>query len=109
MSICRDSSVGTSWTTEGSEFESLQDFSISPFFILFHVLTFGLVDRFIDQLQVVIPNNYNTTAISTTHSTLENTVQSRQSVTRHFLVTVPTMAIPLPPAQVLSSQNPVQN
>jgi hypothetical protein len=31
------------------------------------------------------------------------------SVTRRFLVTAPTMVIPLPPTQVLSSQTPVQN
>jgi hypothetical protein len=46
-------------------------------------------------------NNYNTISISA--------IYSSQSVTRRFLVAAPTMAIPLPPAQVLSSKAPVQN
>jgi hypothetical protein len=62
------------------------------------------VNRFIDHLQVVTTNNYNTIAISTIYSSLEHTVQCSQSVIRRFLVTAPTMAISLAPAQVLSSQ-----
>jgi hypothetical protein len=62
-----------------------------------------------DQLQVAITNNYNTIAISTPYGSLEHTVWCSQSATRRFLVTAPTMAIPLPPAQVPSSQAPIQN
>jgi hypothetical protein len=51
----------------------------------------------IDHLQVVTTNNYNTIAISRVYSSLEHTVLCSQSVTRRFLVTAPTMAIPLPP------------
>jgi hypothetical protein len=35
---------------------------------------FGLVNEFIDHLQVVTTNNYNTIAISTLYISLENTV-----------------------------------
>jgi hypothetical protein len=69
---------------------------------------FGLVNRFTDHLQVVTASNYNT-IISTFYISLEHTVWCSHSVTRRFLVTAPKMAIPLPPAQVLSSQTPVQN
>jgi hypothetical protein len=67
------------------------------------------MNRVIDQLQVVSTNNYNTIIISTLYSSLEHRVYCSQSVTRHFLLTAPTLAIPLPPAQVLSSQTPVRN
>jgi hypothetical protein len=67
------------------------------------------VNRFIDHLQVITKNNYNTIANFTLYSSLEHTVWCTQSVTWRFLVTVPTMAIPLPPDQVLSSQAPIQN
>jgi hypothetical protein len=67
------------------------------------------MNKFIDHLQVVTTkNNYNTITISTLYNTLEHTVWYSQFVIRLFLVTAPTMAIPLPPAQVLSSQTPVQ-
>jgi hypothetical protein len=64
------------------------------------------VNRFIDYLQVVTTSNYNTNAISTLYRSLKRTVQCSQSVTRRFLATAPTMAIFLPPAQVVSSQIP---
>jgi hypothetical protein len=67
-----------------------------------------MVNIFNDHLQVVTTKSHNTIAISTLYSSVEHTVQCSQSVTRRFLVTAPTMAIPLPPAQVLSSQTPVQ-
>jgi hypothetical protein len=70
---------------------------------------FGLVNRFIGHLQVVTTNNYNTIAISTLYSSLENKVYFSQSVTRRFLVTALTMAIPMPPAQHGPSHTPVQN
>jgi hypothetical protein len=53
---------------------------------------FGSVNIFIDHLQVVTTNNYNTIALSTLYSSLEHTV-----VTRRLLVTAPTIAILLPP------------
>jgi hypothetical protein len=53
------------------------------------------VNRFNDYLQVVTTNNYNTVAISVFYSSLEHTIKCSQSVTRHFLVTAPTMVIPL--------------
>jgi hypothetical protein len=65
---------------------------------------FGLVNRFIDHLQVVTTNSNNTIPTSTLYIALEHTVYCSQCVTRRFLVTAPTMAIPLPPAQVLSWQ-----
>jgi hypothetical protein len=70
---------------------------------------FGLVDTLIDFLQVVTTNNYNTIAFS--HFKFYYNTQSGvlSKVTCRFLVTALTMAIPLPPAQVLSSQTPVQN
>jgi hypothetical protein len=37
---------------------------------------FGLVNRFINHVQVVTTNNYNTIAISTLYSSLEHTVLS---------------------------------
>jgi hypothetical protein len=46
---------------------------------------------------------------STLYSSLEHTDYYSQFTTRRFLVTAPTMDIPLPPAQILSSQTPVQN
>jgi hypothetical protein len=64
------------------------------------------VNRFSDHLQVVTTNNYNTIAISPLYSSLQHTFYCSQSVTRRFLVTAPTMVIPLPPAQVISSQTP---
>jgi hypothetical protein len=67
------------------------------------------MNRFIDSLHVVTTNKYNTIAISTLYLSLEHTVSCSQSVTRRFLVTALTVASPLPPAQVLSSQPPVQN
>jgi hypothetical protein len=70
-------------------------------------LSTGFWIGFIDHLQIASTNNYNTIAISTLYSSIEHTLQCSQSVTRRFLVTAPTMAIPLP--QVLSSQPPVQN
>jgi hypothetical protein len=70
---------------------------------------FGFMNRFIDYLQVITTNNYNTIAISTIYNSLEHTVKCSQSVTRRFLVTAPTMTIPLLPAQVLSSHTSVQN
>jgi hypothetical protein len=63
----------------------------------------GLVNRFIDHLEVITTNNYNSIGISTLYSSLEHTVLSSQSVTIRFLVMAPTVAIPVPPAQVLSS------
>jgi hypothetical protein len=60
-------------------------------------MEFGLVHSFIDHLQVVTTNNYYTIAISTLYSSLEHTVYYSHSVTRRFLLTAPTMAIPLPP------------
>jgi hypothetical protein len=68
---------------------------------------FGLVNRFIEHLQVVTTNNYNTIVISTLYSSLGNTCVL--SVTRYFLLPAPTLAIPLPPAKFLSSQTPVEN
>jgi hypothetical protein len=56
-----------------------------------------------------ITNNYNSIAISTLYSSLDHTVSCSQFVTRRFLVTALTVAIPLPSAQVLSSPTPVQN
>jgi hypothetical protein len=57
---------------------------------------FGFDIGFIDDLQVVTANNHNTIAISTFYSSLEDTVRCSQSVTRCFLVTATTIAIPLP-------------
>jgi hypothetical protein len=54
-------------------------------------------------------NNYSTITISTVYSLLEHTVQYSQSVTRCFLVTAQTTGLPLPSAQVLSSQTLIQN
>jgi hypothetical protein len=69
----------------------------------------GLVNRFNCHLQAVATNNYNTIAISTLYTSLEHTVKSSQSVTRHFLVMAPTMAIPVscssPPIQKWLSSN----
>jgi hypothetical protein len=45
----------------------------------------------------------------TFYNSLEHTVKCSQYVTRRILVTAPTIAVPLPPAQVLSSQTPLQN
>jgi hypothetical protein len=56
---------------------------------------FGLMNRFIDNLQVVTTNNYNTIAISTIYISLEHILLCSQSVTRRFLATAPTTAIPL--------------
>jgi hypothetical protein len=53
------------------------------------------MNKCIDHLQVV------TLQFTKAHSLV--------SVTRSFLVTAPTMAIPLPPAQVLFSHTPVQS
>jgi hypothetical protein len=54
------------------------------------------VNRFIDHLQVITTYNYNNIAIYTLCSSLEHTVWCSHSVTRYFLLTVPTMAILLP-------------
>jgi hypothetical protein len=64
-----------------------------------------IVNRFTDHIHVGTTNIYNTADVSTLYSSLEHTV----SVTRSFLLTVPTMAIPLPSAQVLSSQSVSQS
>jgi hypothetical protein len=58
---------------------------------------FGLVNVFIDHLQVVTTNNYNTIAVSTLYSSLQHTVWCSESVTGRFLVTAPTMPTSLPP------------
>jgi hypothetical protein len=71
---------------------------------------FGLVNGFLDHLQVVTTNKYSIVTIFTLYSSLENTNYFFfQSVTRGFLVTAPTVAIHLPSVQVFSSQTPVQN
>jgi hypothetical protein len=67
------------------------------------------VNRFIDRLQFVTINNYNTISTSTIYISLEHTVYCSQSVTRLFLIRAPTIAIPLPPPQILSIHTPVQN
>jgi hypothetical protein len=59
------------------------------------------VNKFIDHLQAVTTNTYNTVAISTLYNSLDHTVYCSQSVTRLFPVSAPTMAIPLPPVSSL--------
>jgi hypothetical protein len=59
------------------------------------------MNRFIDNLQVVTTNNYNTIVISTLYISLGHTVKCSQVVTRRFLLTAPTMTIPLPPGSSL--------
>jgi hypothetical protein len=49
---------------------------------------FGLVNEYIDRLQVITTTNYNPIAISTLYTSQEHTVCCSQSVTRRFLVTV---------------------
>jgi hypothetical protein len=51
------------------------------------------VNRFIDHLQVVTTNNYNTIAISKLYTSIEHTVLCSRSVARRFPVTAPTIAI----------------
>jgi hypothetical protein len=67
------------------------------------------MNRFIAQFQVVTTNNYNTIVIYTLCNSIDHTVYVPQSATRHFLATVPTIAIPLPLPHVLSSQTVVQD
>jgi hypothetical protein len=55
------------------------------------------IGEYIYHLQVVTTNKYNTVAISTLQFTRAHNSLVFQSVTRRFLVTAPTMAIPLPP------------
>jgi hypothetical protein len=57
-----------------------------------------MVNRFMDNLQIVTTVNYNTVDISKRYSSLEHTVECSHSVTRRFLIAAPTMAIPLPPS-----------
>jgi hypothetical protein len=63
----------------------------------------------IDLLTIYKSSLQITIAIFTLYSSLEHTVQYYQSVIRRFLVTVRTMAIPLPLPQVLPSRTPVPN
>jgi hypothetical protein len=67
------------------------------------------IGRYFDHLHVVTTNNYSTVAISKIYNLLEHTVKCSQSVTRRFLVTAPSLAIPLSQAQDLSSQTLLQN
>jgi hypothetical protein len=53
---------------------------------------FGLLQISIHRLQVVTTNNYNIVAICTLYSSLQHSLQCSQSVTRHFLITAPTIA-----------------
>jgi hypothetical protein len=56
-----------------------------------------MVNRFSDYLHIVTTINYNTITISILYSSVEHTIQRFQSATRRFLVTAPTMTIPLSP------------
>jgi hypothetical protein len=62
-------------------------------------MTVDGVNRFIGRFEIVTTNNYNTIAVSTLYNSVEHTVFCSQSVTRRFLVTAPTLAVPLPPAK----------
>jgi hypothetical protein len=64
---------------------------------------------FIDNLVIVTTNYYNNLANFRTLQYTRADSLVYQSVTRRFLVTASTMVIPLPPAEVFSSQTPVHN
>jgi hypothetical protein len=61
----------------------------------------GVWIEYIDHLQVITTNNYNTVAISILYSSLMHPVWCSQAVNRRFLVMASTVAIPLPLGQVL--------